>query len=184
MVRKVKAKFQNLDDKISAGLNSIEEEKGKIREDVFNKVNMYKTDINNLIEGKFNEINGLKQDIEKEKKMIEGILKDQKYQNRYIQRINQYIFNASSIVDYDLANKVAVQEIRERTHRYFRLIIVYLPWSDDTESAFQYLQASGIKEDIDDLIFIAENDPDERKRNKAREAIGAINIRVEGYPGV
>lgn len=135
MVRKVNARFQNQDDKISAGLNIIKEEKNKIREDFNNNINQckadineFKTYINNLIDGKIDEIDGLKQDIVKEKKMIESILKNQKYQNRYIQRINQYIFNASSIVDYDLTNKVAVQEIRERTHRYFRLIIVYLPW--------------------------------------------------------
>lgn len=130
----------------------------------------YKEDINNVLEEKIAEIN--------------AILNVQKYQIQYLQRINQSLFSiTNSVVDSYSGNDETASSIRNSSYNQYYIVKVFLPWSDSptdgTEAAFRYLQVKGTIDNIEDLQFIADNDPDERKRKMTIETIGYIRARYD-----
>lgn len=154
------------------------------------EIKEYKTDITNSInykekelQNKIKEIDKLKDSIDDETKRIEDILKSQLYQSLYLQEINKYLFLiTNSLVDNNNNDPKSIQTIRESLYNKYHIIKLFLPWSDDitdgTRADFIYLQNRGTKEDIDDLEIIANNDPNENKRNLALETIGHIRAKV------
>lgn len=127
---------------------------------------------------KIDEINRIKISVEEKTQEIKKILKGQEYQNHYLDRINGYLFSiTNSVVDSKDPNKPQTSIIRNNLYNQYHLIKLYLPWTegdDGTEADFMYLKAHGTKDNIDELKYIADNDPDERKRNQALETIGYI----------
>ena len=132
-------------------------------------------------------INELKKNTEKTKDVIEEkiilmdkIQRGQDYQNRYMQRINQYLFKITySIVENNNSEVSAFgSNIREDLYHHYYIINLFLPLSESSNTAFDYFKVKGTIDDIDDLSFLADNDPDERKRKMAIETIGFIKARL------
>lgn len=139
---------------------------------------------NNQIQERIGEANRIRNDIETRTNGIERILRQQNYQIQYLERINRYLFSiTNSIVDSDGGNSESTLAFRNSLYNQYYIVKTFLPWSDgptdSTQAAFMYLQYNGTLDNIDDLQFIAANDPDERKKNKARETIGFIRARLE-----
>ena len=135
---------------------------------------------------KIDEINRLKASVEDKTQEIKDILKKQEYQNQYLQRINSYLFSVTnSIVDSKDPNEPQTSIIRKSLYNQYHIIKLYLPWTegdDGTEADFMYLKANGTKDNIDDLQYIADKDPDERKRKLAIETIGFIQANEINNP--
>lgn len=141
------------------------------------------SDQNTEIRERIREIEGLRTNIEARSNEIVGIQNWQNYQNQYLQRINQYLFSiTNSIVDSNGGDDEIASDIRKILYNQYYVVKTFFPWSDSpidgTEAAFRYLKVNGTEENIIDLQFIADNDPDERKRNMARETIGYISARL------
>ena len=138
---------------------------------------------NNKIQKKNNEIDEILSSV----KESTNLLKQHNYQIEYLQRINQSLFSiTNSVVDSNGGNDETASSIRNSLYNQYYIVKVFLPWSDSptdgTEAAFRYLQVNGTIDNIDDLQFIADNDPDERKRKMALETIGYIRARFGGGP--
>lgn len=137
-----------------------------------------KSELQDLIK----ETKSLGVDIQEKGEKLFDVLKFQEYQNQYLQRINQYLFLVTnSVVDIN-GGGGAASGIRVVLYNQYNIVKVFLPWSDSptdgTEAAFRYLQVNGTIVNIGDLQFIADNDPDERKRKMAQETIGYIKARL------
>lgn len=69
--------------------------------------------------------------------------------------------------------------VRETLMHDYYMVALLLPYSEgETEAAFDYIATNGTLDVINDLEEIAKTDPDERKRNRAREVIGYIKGRL------
>lgn len=137
----------------------------------------------NQIQEGIDEINRIRSDVETRTNEIERMQSQQNYQIQYLERINQYLFSiTNSIIDINGGNDETVLAIRNSLCNQYYIVKTFLPWSDgpvdSTQAAFMYLQFNGTKDNIDDLQFIADNDPDERKRRMAQETIGYIRARL------
>ena len=135
---------------------------------------------NNKIQKKNNEIDEILSSV----KESANLLKQHNYQIEYLQRINQSLFSiTNSVVDSNGGNDETASSIRNSLYNQYYIVKAFLPWSDSptdgTEAAFRYLQVQGTKDNIDDLQFIANNDPDERKKKIAGETIGFIRARYD-----
>lgn len=131
------------------------------------------------VENKVTEINLLKDRVDEKAKEIDNISKEQTYQSQYWQTINQSLFLiTNSVVDTNHGDDEKSSSIRKNLYNQYYILKAFFPWSDSstdgTEAAFRYLQVHGSEENIADLRFIADNDPDDRKKSIARETIGFI----------
>ena len=136
------------------------------------------------IQEEIDVINRIQNDVETRTNEINGILRQQNYQIQCLQRNNQYLFSVTnSIVDSSGGNSERTLSIRNGLYNQYYILKTFLPWSDgptdSTQAAFMYLQFNGTKDNIDDLQFIADKDPDERKREKALATINYIRGRLE-----
>lgn len=141
------------------------------------------SDQNETVQEKIDEMNRLSDDIETRTNVISEIRNQQGFQNQYLMRINQYLFSiTNSVVDNLGDDNERARGIRESLYRQYYIVKAFLPWSDSREdgtvAVFSYLQNNGTIDQIDDLQFIADNDPDERKRKIALETIGYIRARL------
>lgn len=130
------------------------------------------------------EIKTMRNDVKVRTDEIERIQNQQNYQIQYLERNNQYLFSiTNSIIDINGSNNEKALDIRNRLLNQYYIVRTYLPWSDgpadSTQAAFMYLQFNGTMDNIDDLQFIADKDPDERKRRIALETIGYIRARFD-----
>lgn len=155
--------------------------------------------INKKLESKNNVISKKISIIETTKTSIKELLDSQKYQNAYMQKINEYLFKITNTInDNVLSNpnsymgavensedrdsstptsstqKTNNDTIREELWHDYYIITLLLPKSEKTSGAFDYLKVQGTKNDIDVLKFIAKNDPNKEKREEAKTTIGFI----------
>ena len=134
-------------------------------------VNKYKTDVNSLIV------------------KIQETQKNQDYHYQCMQRVNsQFLLITNSISELSNPN----HEIKPKPVKYHQTqislrsslitILLYSPNElDDSNNSivaeFQNLRVGGSNEFIDDLQFIADNDPNKQKRDNALVTIGFIRDR-------
>lgn len=166
-------------DSIKEHVDRIEKDNMGFKKDITKTVDEVKRELMNKIE----EINLIKCSVDQKANEIECLAKKQEFQNNYLQRINQYLFSiTNSVVDSYGGNDETASSIRNSLYNQYYIVKLFLPWSDSpidgTEAAFRYLQVNGTIDNIDDLQFIANNDPDERKRKMAIETIGFIKARL------
>lgn len=157
------------------GFHNLRDDCRKIEENTGKKID----EQDKIIADKIEEFKELKKSIEKEKEKVVAIQKRQDFQNEYLLRINQYLFSiTNSVVDSNGSNDGTSSSIRESLFNQYYIIKAFLPWSDSetdgTEAAFRYLQVHGIEDNIVDLQFIADKDPDIKKKRLALETIGYI----------
>lgn len=169
------AAHNNRRDDVKGLMKEIREENKEFKKEIENAINNQET----AILRKFDEIKRLRVDIEARANEISKIQEQQNYQYQYLQRINLYLFSiTNSVIDSKNGNPEMASGIRNSLYNQYHIIKVFLPWSDSptdgTEAAFRYLQANGTEENVKDLQFIANNDPDENKRIMAIETIGYI----------
>ena len=148
------------------------------------EIEKYKENINNALKEKIAEIERLNKSVEEKAKKISDILDEHNYQIQFLQRNNQYLFSVTnSIVDSSSGNSETTLNIRNSLYNQYYIVKTFLPWSDgptdSTQAAFMYLLYNGTLDNIDDLQFIANKDPDERKRKMAFETIGFIRARYD-----
>ena len=148
------------------------------------EIEKYKKDINNALKEKIAEIDRLNKSVDEKAKKISNILDEHNYQIQFLQRNNQYLFSVTnSIVDSSGGNSEETLAIWNSLYNQCYILKTFLPWSDgptdSTHAAFMYLQYNGTLDNIDDLQFIADKDPDERKRNMATGTISFIRARYD-----
>lgn len=134
-------------------------------------------------------IEKLKEEVNKNLPSIERLDKGIKYQNKCTEKINLYLYKiTNTIVDnYDnggpgspSSTPTNSKHVRETLLHDYNMVVLFLPYSKrETEAAFDYIAAYKTLDDINDLEEIANTDPDERKRNRAREVIGYIRGRLD-----
>ena len=151
------------------------------KRDIDGRIDVMKKELSEKIE----VISRLNHSVDEKAKEIESLEKKQDFQNRYLQRINEYLFSITNTVvdNTGIDDKKRAQGVKIDLLDQYHIVKAFLPWSDNledgTEATFRYLQNNGAKDQIEDLLFIAENDPDDKKRNIARETIGSIRIRTQ-----
>ena len=143
-----------------------------------------KREVVERISNQDNQINTIWNDVETRTNEIERMQRQQNYQIQYLERINQYLFSiTNSVIDINGRNSETVLVIRNSLYNQYYIVKTFLPWSDgpadSTQAAFMYLQFNGTMDNINDLQFIADNDPDERKKRIALETIGYIRARFD-----
>ena len=145
-------------------------------------IETFKNKTNNDLNSKYEKIEGMNKSIDEKIETIDNTLQELKYQNQYLQKINQYLFSITNSIIDNGGNSETVLVIRNSLYNQYYIVKTFLPWSDgpadSTQAAFMYLQFNGTKDNIDDLQFIADNDPDERKRNMALKTISFIRARL------
>lgn len=170
--------IDRIDDVIKKNQKDMHENLAKNRDSINESVIALEKEFNIKIA----EINELKTDVERKTYEIEKIANRQDYQNQYLKRINEYLFSiTNSVVDSNGGGDETASVIRNSLYNQYYIVKIFLPWSDSptdsTEAAFRYLQVNGTIENVEDLSFIVENDPDENKRKMAIETIGYIKSR-------
>ena len=163
----------------------IKEYKKFVSEDIKDykkSVSDYIVEVKGDLQDRIEEIKRLSKDVNDKAKQVDALAKKQEFQNQYLKRINEYLFLiTNSIVDSNGGGGEIESIIRNILYNQYYIVKVFLPWSDSptdsTEAAFRYLQSNGTEENIKDLIIIAENDLDERKKRMAIETIGFIRAK-------
>lgn len=142
-----------------------------------------------------NDIKSTKNDLEKTiEKIQQDIVKQrEEISNQHTctlkttEKINGYLFKITNTVVDTYDNSTSPdgmppdpESIRESLYHDYYMVALFLPYSEkETEAAFDYIGEQGFRGDIGDLEEIANTDPDERKRNRAREVIGYIRGRLD-----
>lgn len=141
-----------------------------------------------------NDIKSTKNDLEKKiEKIQQDIVKQRKeisnqhtYTLKTTEKINRYLFKITNTIVNTYDNSTSPdgmppdpESIRESLLHDYYMVNLFLPYSDNTDASFDYIATNGTLYDIVDLKEIANTDPDERKRNRAREVIGYIKGRLD-----
>lgn len=101
-----------------------------------------------------------------------------KYQDQYIQKINQHMYIITQLLtDKKKKTKEEKEKIQLELSHYHYKTSLLLSDPKAYKPALDHFSQYGTLEDIKDLEYIANNDPDETKRNNVRECIGMIRGR-------